>query len=195
MYALKVIVGLGNPGERYDKTKHNVGFWLIDELARRANVPCTKNKWKALVGECRIGGEKVLLCKPQTFMNLSGESLRAIADFYGDVDTEQDVWVVYDDMDFSIGQYKLREKGSAGGHNGIRSVIQHLGSDKFPRVRVGIGRPEDQLPVIDYVLTPFVSSEAPLVTKAVASAADAIEFALQNSFSLAMNRFNGNNES
>lgn len=187
---MKVVVGLGNPGARYDMTKHNVGFWVVDELARRFQAPCTKSKWKALVSECRVGSEKVLLCKPQTFMNLSGESVRAVLDFYADVDKTRDLIIAYDDMDFPVGQFKLREQGSAGGHNGLKSLIQHLGSDQFARVRVGIGRPDEQGPVIDHVLSPFTGSDRDLVQQAVQRSADAVVFALENSFSLAMNRFN-----
>lgn len=187
---MKLVVGLGNPGSQYEKTKHNAGFWVIDELAARLHAPCTKNKWQALVGECRVGTEKVLLVKPQTFMNLSGESLRALIDFYGDLNPESDILLVYDDMDFPAGLFKLREKGSAGGHNGVKSVIAHLGTEQFPRVRVGIGRPVGRMSVIDYVLTPFPKQESDLVQQAVQGASDAIVFALEHSFSLAMNRFN-----
>jgi peptidyl-tRNA hydrolase, PTH1 family len=187
---MKVVVGLGNPGTRYDMTKHNVGFWVVDELASRFQAPCTKSKWKALVSECHVGSEKVLLCKPQTFMNLSGESVRAVLDFYADLDETRDLMIVYDDMDFPVGQFKLREKGSAGGHNGMKSLIQHLGSDQFARVRIGIGRPDEQGPVINHVLSPFAGSDRDLVEQAVKQAADAVVFALENSFSLAMNRFN-----
>lgn len=190
MYTMKVVVGLGNPGDRYEKTKHNVGFWVVDELASRFHTDCGRNKWKALVGECRIGSEKVLFCKPQTFMNLSGESIRAVLDYYDDVEPATDLLVVYDDMDFSIGQCKLREQGSAGGHNGVKSVIQHLGSERFPRVRMGIGRPFGQQPVIDHVLSPFSSDDRDLVMDAVKRATDAVVFAIENSFALAMNRFN-----
>jgi PTH1 family peptidyl-tRNA hydrolase len=187
---MKVIVGLGNPGKDYSRTKHNVGFWVVDELCKRWGVSCTSQKWKALIGEHRIGTEKIILCKPQTYMNLSGESVREVVEYHSNISVQSDVIVVYDDMDFPAGQVKLRQKGSAGGHNGVKSVIQHLGTQEFCRVRVGIGRPEEKEQVIAYVLSGFPPAQQKEVETAVKIAADAIEFALQNSFTLAMNRFN-----
>ncbi|WP_026974432.1 aminoacyl-tRNA hydrolase [Alicyclobacillus contaminans] len=190
---MKVIVGLGNPGDKYAATKHNVGFWVVDELARRWNTPVSREKFHALVGETRVAGEKVLLCKPLTFMNLSGESVREVVAFYSELTPAADVWIIYDDMDFPPGQVRLRQKGSAGGHNGMKSIIQHLGGDVFPRLRVGIGRPEAEQTVVHHVLSPFSSPVLPVVQEAVQRAADAVDFALHHGFEMAMNRYNAMN--
>ncbi|MCF8566301.1 aminoacyl-tRNA hydrolase [Alicyclobacillus tolerans] len=187
---MKIVIGLGNPGDKYHNTKHNVGFWAIDVLSARLSTPCTQQKWKSLVGECRIGVEKVILCKPQTFMNLSGEALREVIRFYSGIEPETDVILLYDDMDFPPGTVKLREKGSAGGHNGVKSIMAHLGTEVFPRVRMGIGRPEPGRPVIQHVLSPFPAEQQKLVEQAAQRAAEAVHFALEHSFTLAMNRFN-----
>jgi PTH1 family peptidyl-tRNA hydrolase len=188
---MKVVVGLGNPGIKYTKTRHNVGFWVVDYLAERFQAPCTKERWKSLIGECRIGDEKVILCKPQTYMNLSGEAIHEITSFFGEINPEEDLIVIYDDMDFAAGTFRLREQGSAGGHNGVKSIIAHLGTHQFPRIRVGIGRPDVERTVIDHVLSPFPRTEEQQVHQAAQRAADAAEFAIMNSFTLAMNRFNG----
>jgi PTH1 family peptidyl-tRNA hydrolase len=187
---MKVIVGLGNPGAMYEKTRHNVGFWVVDELARRLGASWGKVKWRAHVAEGRAGGEKVLLVKPQTYMNASGESVRELFDFHRELDAARDLILVYDDMDFPPGQIRLRERGSGGGHNGVKSVIQHLGSEVFPRVRVGIGRPSGDVRVVDYVLSPFSAADLVPVQEAVARAADAVQCALEQGFAAAMNRFN-----
>ncbi|MCL6445962.1 MAG: aminoacyl-tRNA hydrolase [Alicyclobacillus sp.] len=187
---MKLVVGLGNPGEKYANTRHNAGFWVIDALAERAGIHCSKQKWQSLIGEGRIGGELVLFCKPQTYMNLSGEAVREICHFYTDLHLAEDLIVVYDDMDLPTGTLRLRQQGSAGGHNGMKSIITELGTERFPRVRLGIGRPEPGRDVISHVLQPFPSAERPVVDDMVARAADAVEFALQHSFTLAMNRFN-----
>jgi PTH1 family peptidyl-tRNA hydrolase len=187
---MKVVVGLGNPGDKYAQTKHNVGFWAIDRLSRRFGIECRKEKFKALVGEGFVNGEKVLLCKPMTFMNLSGESLREVVSYYSELRPEQDIIVIYDDMDFAPGQLRLREKGSAGGHNGMKSVIQHLGTDVFPRIRIGIGRPPAERTVVEHVMSPFAADDLPSVQAAVETAAEAVEYALANGFQAAMNRFN-----
>jgi len=187
---MKLVVGLGNPGPQYRETRHNVGFWVIDALCERLQTVCTRERFKGLIGESRIGTERVMLCKPQTFMNLSGESVREICRFYSELDERNDVIIVYDDMDFQPGQLKLRQKGSAGGHNGIKSIIQCLGTEEFSRVRIGIGRPEPGREVIGHVLGQFTAEDRTLVDAAVRRAVDAIEFAVRNSFGLAMNRFN-----
>ncbi|GGJ08844.1 peptidyl-tRNA hydrolase [Alicyclobacillus cellulosilyticus] len=187
---MKVIVGLGNPGPEYAQTRHNVGFWVVDRLADRWQAGAGKEKWRAWVAEVRCGAEKVLLVKPLTYMNQSGESVRAVINFYRDLDITRDLIVVYDDMDFAPGEIRLRQKGSAGGHNGMKSVIAHLGSEVFPRVRVGIGRPGPGADVVSYVLSPFPPQERLRVEAAAERAANAIEFAVQHTFELAMNRFN-----
>ncbi|MDQ0190159.1 aminoacyl-tRNA hydrolase [Alicyclobacillus cycloheptanicus] len=187
---MKLIVGLGNPGKQYEATRHNAGFWVVDALAARLGVTCGKSKWKALVEETRIGTERVILCKPQTYMNQSGESVREIAHYFSELAPERDLIVIYDDMDFPVGTLRLRLQGSAGGHNGMRSIIQHMGTQQFARVRLGIGRPADKSQVMQYVLSPFPASEREVVQSMVDKAADAVHFAVENSFSLAMNRFN-----
>lgn len=186
---MKIIVGLGNPGIKYALTRHNVGFWLIDELASRWGIQVTKDKWKSVVGEGMVQGEKVILIKPQTYMNLSGEAIRPAMDWLK-ADLE-DLCVIYDDLDLPPGRIRLRLKGSSGGHNGMKSIIQHLGTDQFKRVKIGIGRPESgRQSVADYVLSPFAKSELDIVHETVSKAADAMETWLDHSFLEVMNRFN-----
>ena len=146
-----IIAGLGNPGKKYENTRHNIGFITLDYLAERHDIQINKIKHKALVGEGRISGQKVLLVKPQTYMNLSGESLREVMDYYK-VDIE-DLIVIYDDIDLPAGTVRIRKKGSAGTHNGMRSIVQHLGQD-FPRIRMGIGN-ERKGDLADFVLGGF----------------------------------------
>ncbi|MCL6632524.1 MAG: aminoacyl-tRNA hydrolase [Alicyclobacillus herbarius] len=186
---MKLIVGLGNPGELYAETRHNVGFWAIDKLAQAVGTSCRRQKWRACIAECRIGDEKVILCKPQTYMNASGESVREILDFYPELDPESDLILIYDDLDFAPGQIKLRQKGSAGGHNGVKSIIQHVGGEVFPRIRVGIGRPEHR-DLISYVLGRFSPEDRAKVDLAVGAAVEAVQYALETSFEQAMNRYN-----
>jgi peptidyl-tRNA hydrolase, PTH1 family len=188
---MKVIVGLGNPGAKYDATRHNVGFWTIDALARRFDIPCEKEKFRALVGEGRVGNQKVLLVKPQTYMNLSGESVQQIVQYYRDVDISHDILIVYDDMDFIPGQFKLRLKGRAGGHNGVKSLIACLGTEQFPRVRIGIARPAPGRDIISHVLGTFSADDEQQVKIAVDHALEAIICAVTYSFERAMNLFNG----
>lgn len=187
---MKLVVGLGNPGAKYADTRHNAGFWVVDEVAHRLGSECSREKWKSLVTEVRVGTERVILCKPQTFMNNSGEAARAVFDYFSELSAE-DVIAIYDDMDFPVGDLRLREKGSAGGHNGVKSLIAHLGTESFARVRVGIGRPAEKSAVISYVLSPFPAAERPVMEETVNRAGQAVLFALENSFTLAMNRFNG----
>ncbi|MCL6549047.1 MAG: aminoacyl-tRNA hydrolase [Alicyclobacillus sp.] len=186
---MKLVVGLGNPGPRYAETRHNAGFWVIDELAGRLGSPCDKLKWQATVGEYRLNADKLILCKPQTYMNLSGNSVIEVVRYF-QLRPEQDLVLVYDDMDFPPGVLKLRLKGSAGGHNGVRSVIEALGTDRFARVRLGIGRPDPGVDVVRYVLSPVPPEERPKIRSMVERAADAVLFALEHSFEKAMNRFN-----
>jgi peptidyl-tRNA hydrolase, PTH1 family len=185
---LKCIVGLGNPGKKYDRTRHNVGFDVIDELANRWNVTLNKEKNKGLYATTIINGEKVMLIKPLTFMNLSGEAVRPLMDYY-DIDLD-DLVVIYDDLDLVNGKIRLRQKGSAGGHNGIKSLIQHVGTDKFKRVRIGIDRPPSGMSVPNYVLGTFNKEEQLLIDEAVQKAADACEKWLEVSFIKVMNEFN-----
>jgi PTH1 family peptidyl-tRNA hydrolase len=186
--AVKVIIGLGNPGKKYEDTRHNVGFMAIDKISEKSGIPVHQGKFRALIGEGRIGTEKVLLVKPQTYMNLSGESVAEVLKFYKL--TPDDVLVIYDDLDLPTGQLRLRIKGSAGGHNGIKSLIQHMGTQEFKRIRVGIGRPEPGRSVSDYVLQAFSASEKPAIDKAVENAADAAVMWMKEPFLEVMNHFN-----
>jgi PTH1 family peptidyl-tRNA hydrolase len=185
---MRWIVGLGNPGAAYASTRHNAGFMVIDELAHRLNIEVSTQKCKALVGEARVGDAKVALLKPMTYMNLSGESLRAFMDYYK-VKLE-DLIVVYDDLDTEVGRIRLRYQGSPGGHNGIKSIIQHMGTQNFNRVRVGISRPQPGMVISDYVLSPFAKAERDGLRRSIDDACDAIEFSLKNSFEQTMAKYN-----
>ncbi|SHF06902.1 peptidyl-tRNA hydrolase [Seinonella peptonophila] len=189
---MKLIVGLGNPGIRYRETRHNVGFWAIDELSQLWQIPLTKEKWNAVYGEGFVHGEKVILYKPLTYMNLSGEAVRPICDFYQL--SMDDLCVVYDDLDLPLGHLRLRVKGSAGGHNGMKSLIAHLRTDQFKRIKIGIGRPQRPIPVVDYVLTTFDELELPIMVDASKRAAEAIDCWLTEGFSQAMNKFHAPRE-
>ena len=185
---MKWIIGLGNPGTSYQSTRHNVGFMVVDELARRWGVSVTQNKFKALVGEGNAMGTKVYLLKPMTYMNLSGESARAFQDFYKAA--VEDMIVVYDDLDTELGKIRLRYQGSAGGHNGIKSMIQHIGTQQFNRVRMGISRPAPGHNIADYVLSPFGKQEQEPLRAMIAEACDAIEYALNHPYDRAMAKYN-----
>ena len=156
-----IIAGLGNPGKEYENTRHNAGFMVMDALAEKIGADISEKKHKALCGKGVIGGEKVILMKPQTYMNSSGESIRAAADYYK-VDPE-DILIVYDDISLAPGQIRIRKKGSAGGHNGIKNIIANLGTDRFMRVKVGVGEKPKNWDLADYVLSPFTKDERPLV--------------------------------
>ncbi|MFX3634144.1 MAG: aminoacyl-tRNA hydrolase [Candidatus Pristimantibacillus sp.] len=185
---MKWIVGLGNPGPAYSGTRHNIGFMVIDELARRWGIQVTQNKCKALIGEGNVQGTKVVLIKPMTYMNLSGESVRSFMDYFK---TElADGLIVYDDMDTEVGKIRLRYQGSAGGHNGIKSLIQHLGTQSFNRVRMGVSRPLPGRNIADYVLDNFPKSEHAAVIDMIEQACDAVEFSLKSEFEHTMAKFN-----
>ena len=185
-----LIVGLGNPGEKYENTRHNVGFQVIDELAERQGKPVQRLKFKALTGLLTIGGEKALVMKPVTYMNLSGEAVRPAADFYK-LPPER-ILVISDDVALAAGRLRIRAKGSAGGHNGLKSIIQHLGTDQFPRVRVGVGeKPHPDYDMADWVLGKFQGEDKKVIDGAVKRAADAVECLLKEGPDRAMNRFNG----
>ncbi|MEF3306547.1 aminoacyl-tRNA hydrolase [Paenibacillus sp. GYB003] len=186
---MKWIVGLGNPGASYRNNRHNVGFMVIDRAAEQWGITVGQHKFKALVGEGHVKGQKVYLLKPMTYMNLSGESMRAFMDFYKA--PLEDCIVVYDDMDTPFGQIRLRYQGSAGGHNGIKSIIQHAGTQSFNRIRVGVSRPAPGYSIVDYVLADFTKEEAKTLPETVQLAVDALEFALDNSFDKTMAKFNG----
>ena len=186
---MKPIVGLGNPGAKYAGTRHNAGFSVIDELAERHKIKMDTNKHKAIIGKGIINGEKVILSMPQTFMNLSGESVRSIMDFYKL--TVDDLIVVYDDIDLDVGKLRIRERGSAGGHNGMKNIIQHVGSQDFVRVRVGVGHKPDKMDLADYVLSRFGRDELPMMRESCGRACDAVTVILADGAVAAMNNFNG----
>ncbi len=182
-----VIAGLGNPGRKYENTRHNIGFITIDRLAEKHSIMVERLKFKALAGEGRIAGQKVILLKPQTFMNLSGESVREVMQFYKL--PPQQLIVVYDDIDLDTGALRIRKFGSAGTHNGMKSVVYQLQSDRFPRIRIGIGGGKDT-DLADYVLGGFTKEEAPLLREAVDQAVLAIETILEDGIDKAMNQYN-----
>ena len=184
-----VIVGLGNPGKKYEGTRHNIGFEVIDYLSVKLDIPVNKIKHKALMGEGRIGTEKIILVKPQTYMNLSGESVLPILDYYN-VPMENLI-VVYDDIDTDTGKIRIRKKGSAGTHNGMRNIIFLSKDDNFPRVRIGIGRPSNGKDLADFVIGRFSKEEAKNMIPVIKNSGDAIETMITDGVDLAMNRFNG----
>lgn len=185
---MKCFIGLGNPGKKYTNTRHNIGFLVVDELAKRNQLQLSKHKFKCDYESEMLHQEKVLYVQPQTYMNLSGEGIRPLLDFYKI--SVEDIVVIYDDLDLPVGKIRLREKGGHGGHNGIRSLIDHLGTKDFKRIRVGIGRPTNAQPIVNYVLQPFAKSEADDVNHAIMIAADASESWVEKSFNDAMNHFN-----
>ena len=185
-----VVVGLGNPDKKYDKTRHNVGFDVIDELASGLGVDVKTKRHKALCGIGNMAGEKVILVKPQTYMNNSGESVRAVMDFYK-LDPSTELIVISDDINLDVGRIRIRKKGSAGGHNGLKSIISHLGTDEFPRVRVGVGINGGGSDLINHVLGKFSKSERTVVDEAVEKSAEAIECIARKGTDAAMNMYNG----
>ena len=185
-----LIVGLGNVGDKYEGTRHNVGFRVADELAERAGVPVQRLKYRALTGQAEIGGVRVLLMKPVTFMNLSGEAVRPAADFYK-VPADH-ILVLSDDVSLPVGKLRIRRGGSAGGHNGLKNIIKHLGTDQFPRVKVGVGeKPHPDYDMADWVLGKFQGEDRKAIDQAVQRAADAVECLLREGPERAMSRFNG----
>ena len=184
-----LVVGLGNPGDKYENTRHNVGFLTVDELAERARVPVQRLKHRALTNTVELGGARVLLMKPVPYMNLSGEAVGEAARFYK-IPPER-VLVISDDVSLPIGKLRIRKGGSAGGHNGLKSIIQHLGTDQFPRVRVGVGqKPHPDYDLADWVLGKFQGEDKKVMDEAVKRAADAVECILKEGADRAMNRFN-----
>jgi peptidyl-tRNA hydrolase, PTH1 family len=185
---MKLIVGLGNPGKQYEKTRHNIGFEVIEELADKLSIPLNQSKFKGQYGMGFHNGKKVILLKPLTYMNLSGESIRAIMDYY-EINLE-DLVIIYDDLDLPVGKIRLRQKGSAGGHNGIKSTVAHLGTQEFNRIRIGIDRPKNGMKVPDYVLGRFHEEEWGLTKESVQKSADACITWLEKPFLQVMNEFN-----
>lgn len=182
-----IVVGLGNPGKKYLNTRHNIGFDMIDVIASKYHAKVTRVKHKALTGECEIAGEKVMLVKPQTYMNLSGESVREIAEYYK-IDPAH-IIVIYDEAALSLGRIRIRTSGSAGGHNGIKNIIYQLQTENFIRVRIGIGQDQPQ-PLIDYVLEPFSKQEIKVLTEVAIKIPDIIETIIQSGPAAAMNQYN-----
>ena len=184
-----IIVGLGNPGKQYAHTRHNVGFDTIDILADKYNISVDIKKHKALCGKGMIGGQKVVLAKPQTFMNLSGESVRELVDFYK-IDPEEELLVIYDDISLEVGQLRIRRKGSAGGHNGIKNIIANLGSSVFPRIKVGVGEKPKGYDLADYVLGKFSKEDRVLMEEGYDLACEASALIMQGAIDQAMNEYN-----
>lgn len=189
---MKLIIGLGNPGNEYKWTRHNVGFEAIDKLAYDFNINVNKNKFKAIYGEGIIHGEKVLLIKPLTYMNLSGECVRDFLNFYKDIELS-DILVICDDINLPLGSIRIRKKGSDGGQNGLKNIIYQLGSDSFPRLRIGIGQKPPHFTLANFVLSKFNKDEEEDIVKGITNATDAIEIFIkdkENGLSNAMNLFN-----
>ena len=184
-----IIAGLGNPDRQYEGTRHNVGFDVIDRLADKYNIAVDMKKHRALLGKGVIEGQKVILAKPQTYMNLSGESIRSLVDYYK-IDGEHELLVIYDDINLEVGQLRIREKGSAGGHNGIKNIIAHLGTQVFPRIRVGVGEKPSRYDLADYVLGHFSKVEKALMDEVYDHAVDAAGMILSGRIKDAMSEYN-----
>ncbi|MFP3917782.1 aminoacyl-tRNA hydrolase [Lysinibacillus telephonicus] len=185
---MKLIIGLGNPGKQYEHTRHNIGFECIDALSKKWDAPLNQMKFNGMFTSVHRPEGKVILLKPLTYMNLSGECVRPLMDYF-DIDVE-DIIVIYDDLDLETGKLRLRQKGSAGGHNGIKSLIQHLGTQEFNRIRVGISRPPAGMKVADYVLSKFSKEDDPIIEDAIAKTAAAVESSLSKKFLDVMSEFN-----
>jgi peptidyl-tRNA hydrolase, PTH1 family len=184
-----LIVGLGNTGRKYQRNRHNVGFMIVDRLAELHGISVNRVQNKALVGNGRIANHSVILAKPQTMMNLSGDAVGPIANYYNI--PPANVLVIYDELDLPFGTIRLREKGGAGGHNGMKSIINHLGND-FPRLRLGIGRPPGRMPPAAYVLQDFAKEDEPVVVELIDTAVQAVATFLTDGIDLAMSRHNKN---
>ena len=184
--AMKLIVGLGNPGKKYEHTRHNMGFDVVDLFSELAQIDIDKDAFKGLVGRGKVFDEDVYLLKPQTFMNLSGESVREIVSYFKI--PKEDIIVIYDDLDLEPGKIRLRLSGSSGGHRGIQNIIEQLGTENIKRIRIGIGKPTYD--TIDYVLGKPLKEEQVLIDEAIKKAADALKEILKNNFDSAMNKYN-----
>src|ERR1044071_1301769 len=183
---MKLIVGLGNPGPEYARTRHNVGWQVVDAFAKKFRIDVARHEKNAMTGTERVAGGSVLVAKPLTYMNLSGDAVRLLVNAYAE--STEELMVVYDDIDLPLGKLRIRPNGSSGTHNGMRSIIAELGSENFPRLRVGIGSPETQLR--DYVLDEFASGEQPVVDRAIGRAVDALVLFCRDDLRRAMNEFN-----
>lgn len=184
-----IIAGLGNPTKTYEGTRHNIGFDMIDTIADKYNIDVTTKKHKALTGKGRIDGVPVILAKPQTYMNLSGESIRDIADFYKI--PAENIIIIYDDISLEVGQLRIRKKGSAGGHNGIKNIIAHLGTQEFPRIKVGIGSKPEGWDLADYVLSKYSKAERECLRDAQQDVVGAAALMVHDDVDGAMNQYNG----
>ena len=185
-----LVVGLGNPGEKYENTRHNVGFLTIDQIAEEKKIPVQRLKYRALTNTVELGDAKALLMKPVTYMNLSGEAVGEAARFYKI--PPDHVLVISDDVSLPLGKLRIRKGGSAGGHNGLKNIIQHLGTDQFPRVKIGVGeKPHPDYDMADWVLSKFVGEDLKAITAAIEKAAQAVECLIAHGPDKAMNQFNG----
>ena len=184
-----LIVGLGNPGKEYDGTRHNIGFAAVDYIADKYNIELKRIKFKGVFGEGFIEGKKVILLKPTTYMNLSGESIREVINFYKI--SNEEVIVIYDDISLEVGRLRIREKGSHGGHNGIKSIIANLGTDVFPRVKIGVGAPKGNL--VSHVLGKFSEDEIEVLRETIKASSDAVSIIMKADIKEAMNKLNGFN--
>jgi peptidyl-tRNA hydrolase len=185
---MKLVFGLGNPGKEYERSRHNIGFQILDVLAGRYQITFSPHKYRSLAARIGVGEERVLLVKPLTYMNLSGEAVAPIVRFYKV--PLADCLVIYDDLDLPFGRLRLRPKGGSGGHKGLKSIIQHLGTDEFPRLRVGIGRPPGRMDPADFVLSPFTPAEEEVMAIVREEAADAVNLWIREGMERAMNHVN-----
>jgi peptidyl-tRNA hydrolase, PTH1 family len=188
---MKMIVGLGNPGAEYERTRHNIGWMVLEAFARKFRIAVGRHEKSAMTGTGRVAGNAVMLAKPLTYMNLSGDAVRLLVNAY--LDSAAELIVVYDDIDLPLGRLRIRASGSAGTHNGMRSIIAALGTETFPRLRIGIGSPGDA-PLRDHVLDAFAADEQPVVERAIARAADALVLFCRDDLRRAMNQFNRDEE-
>lgn len=185
-----IIVGLGNPDRRYQATRHNIGFDAVTRICDEYNISLNSREHKAICGKGVIQGQKVLVAQPQTYMNLSGESVGALVNYYK-IDPEEELIILYDDINLDVGRLRIRGKGSAGGHNGIKSIIAHLGTEKFPRIRVGVGSKPEGWDLADYVLGHFPKEEEPKIREVLGDASDACRIIIEEGINAAMNEYNG----
>ena len=188
---MKLVVGLGNPGKRYARSRHNVGFRVLEAVAERARAGVVEERFAGRYAECALAGERVGLLAPDTFMNRSGEAVAEALAALPEVDPAADLLVVFDDADLPLGRLRLRGRGSSGGHNGLADVLARLGSEGVPRLRFGIGRPLVPTGTVEFVLAPFAEDEEPLLARALPRAADAVACFVGEGIAAAMNRFNG----
>ena len=186
---MKLVVGLGNPGKKYERNRHNVGFMAIDELARKNNITVNKSKFNSVYGEGRIGNEKVILMKPLTYMNNSGISVAECKKYY-DIPIK-DIFVICDDIDIPFGSIRIKKKGSAGTHNGLKSIIQHLKEDGFPRFKISVGKKIEQMKLADFVLSNFTDDEKNILEKEIEDVVEAVGISINRNIDDAMNLFNG----